>query len=129
MALRFAGESLPTMVSMDPERVVYASSFSKTVCPGIRVGYLVGPAGADRPDRQARHEHLHLARTWSRRAIVNQFCRSGALDRSIETVREALRERAQTLCEALDGAASRRALRRRPRAATSCGSTSRGAPT
>ena len=33
--------------------------------------------------------------------IVNQFCRSGAIERSIETVREALRERAQTLCEAL----------------------------
>ena len=30
------------MVSMDPANVVYASSFSKTVCPGIRVGYLVG---------------------------------------------------------------------------------------
>src|ERR1700761_4499440 len=43
VALRFAGESVPTMVSADPERVVYASSFSKTVCPGIRVGYLVGP--------------------------------------------------------------------------------------
>src|SRR3954464_7600312 len=43
--LRFAGERLPTMLSMDTsERVVYASSFSKTVCPGIRVGYLVGPA-------------------------------------------------------------------------------------
>jgi DNA-binding transcriptional MocR family regulator len=41
--LRFSGETLPTMLSMDPERVVYASSFSKTVCPGIRVGYLVGP--------------------------------------------------------------------------------------
>lgn len=40
--LRFSGETLPTMLSMDPERVVYASSFSKTVCPGIRVGYLVG---------------------------------------------------------------------------------------
>ena len=33
--------------------------------------------------------------------IVNQFCRSGRIDRSIETVREALRERAQTLCRAL----------------------------
>src|SRR6202789_4552499 len=44
VALRFSGEMLPTMLSLDPERVVYASSFSKTVCPGIRVGYLVGPA-------------------------------------------------------------------------------------
>ena len=35
------------MLSMDGDsgRVVYASSFSKTVCPGIRVGYLVGAAG------------------------------------------------------------------------------------
>src|SRR3984957_7427304 len=37
--LRFSGEKLPTMLSMDPERVVYASSFSKTVCPSIRGGY------------------------------------------------------------------------------------------
>src|SRR5690242_5137053 len=44
VALRFEGSPLPTMVSMEPEAVVYASSFSKTVCPGIRVGYLVGPA-------------------------------------------------------------------------------------
>src|SRR5436309_2211346 len=31
VALRFEGESLPTMVSMAPDTVVYASSFSKTV--------------------------------------------------------------------------------------------------
>jgi len=43
--IRFSGETLPTMLSMDDSgSVVYASSFSKTVCPGIRVGYLVGPA-------------------------------------------------------------------------------------
>jgi DNA-binding transcriptional MocR family regulator len=34
--------------------------------------------------------------------IVNEFCRSGALDRSIEVVRAALRERAKTLCQALE---------------------------
>ena len=43
VALRFEGESLPTMFSTAADVVVYASSFSKTVCPGIRVGYLVGP--------------------------------------------------------------------------------------
>jgi len=31
--LRFSGERLPTMLSLDSERVVYASSFSKTVAP------------------------------------------------------------------------------------------------
>ena len=31
--LRFSGETLPTMLSMDAKHVVYASSFSKTVCP------------------------------------------------------------------------------------------------
>ena len=42
--IRFTGTPLPTMLSMaGDEHVVYASSFSKTVCPGIRVGYLVGP--------------------------------------------------------------------------------------
>jgi 2-aminoadipate transaminase len=101
VSLRFAGESLPTMVSMDPERVVYASSFSKTVCPGIRVGYLVGP-----PELIARIATLatsvYISPNMVAQGIVNQFCRSGAVERSTATVREALRERAQTLCEALE---------------------------
>ena len=61
MELRFAGDPLPTMLSMDTDgHVVYASSFSKTVCPGIRVGYLAGPGRPDRRDAQDRHRHLHL---------------------------------------------------------------------
>src|SRR5918997_694579 len=44
VANRFEGEPLATMREQDEAgKVVYASSFSKTVCPGIRVGYLVGP--------------------------------------------------------------------------------------
>jgi DNA-binding transcriptional MocR family regulator len=100
VALRFQGESPPTMLSIDPGAVVYASSFSKTVCPGIRVGYLVGPR-----DLIARIAKLatstYISPNMVAQAIVNQFCRSGAIERSIETVREALRERAQTLCDAL----------------------------
>ena len=101
VALRFEGEPLPTMVSMDPESVVYASSFSKTVCPGIRVGYLVGPS-----ELIARIVKIatstYISPSMVSQAIVHQFCLSGALDRSIETVKEALRERAHALCAALE---------------------------
>ena len=100
VSLRFTGESLPTMLSMGGDVVVYASSFSKTVCPGIRVGYLVGPE-----DLIARIVKIatstYISPNMVAQAIVNQFCRSGAIERSIETVREALRQRAQTLCDAL----------------------------
>jgi 2-aminoadipate transaminase len=100
VALRFAGQSLPTMVSMDPEVVVYASSFSKTVCPGIRCGYLVGPE--ELIARIAKSAtSIYISPNMVAQAIINQFCRSGRIDRSIETVREALRERADTLCRAL----------------------------
>jgi 2-aminoadipate transaminase len=99
VALRFAGDSLPTMLSMGGD-VVYASSFSKTVCPGIRVGYLVGPE--DLISRIVKiATSTYISPSMVSQAIVNQFCRSGAIERSIETVREALRERAQTLCGAL----------------------------
>jgi DNA-binding transcriptional MocR family regulator len=100
VTLRFEGSPLATMVSMDGENVVYASSFSKTVCPGIRVGYLVGPT-----ELIARIAKIatstYISPSMVSQAIVNEFCRSGALDRSIETVRAALRERSQTLCEAI----------------------------
>ncbi len=100
VALRFSGESMPTMLSIDPERVVYASSFSKTVCPGIRVGYLVGP-----PDVIAAIAKLatntYISPNMVAQSIVYEFCASGAIERSIETVRTALAKRALTLTEAL----------------------------
>jgi 2-aminoadipate transaminase len=99
--LRFSGETLPTMLSMDPERVVYASSFSKTVCPGIRVGYLVGPleliAGIAR-----LATNTYISPGMVAQAIVYRFCASGAIERSVETVRQALSERARALGRALE---------------------------
>jgi len=100
VALRFRGESLPTMLSMDPQRVVYASSFSKTVCPGVRVGYLVGP-----PDVIAAIAELatntYISPSMVAQSIVYEFCASGAIERSIETVRHALDERSTALANAL----------------------------
>jgi DNA-binding transcriptional MocR family regulator len=99
-ALRFEGSPVATMLSMDGEVVVYASSFSKTICPGIRAGYLIGP-----PELIARIAQLatsqYISPSMVSQAIVYEFCTSEALERSIETVKAALRERAHALCEAL----------------------------
>jgi 2-aminoadipate transaminase len=100
VALRFSGETLPTMLSLDPERVVYASSFSKTVCPGIRVGYLVGPADVIAQIAQLATS-TYISPNMVAQAIVYEFCASGALERSIETVRTALTKRLRTLETAL----------------------------
>jgi len=41
--LRFKGEEVPTLKSLDTEgRVIYAGSFSKILSPGMRLGYVIG---------------------------------------------------------------------------------------
>ena len=102
IAIRFSGTPLPTMLSQDDGqgRVVYASSFSKTVCPGVRVGYLVG--APDLIKRIAtRATNTYISPDMVSQSIVHEFCASGALDRSIETVKAALRERVAVLTGAL----------------------------
>jgi 2-aminoadipate transaminase len=100
--LRFEGESLPTMLSMDKsDTVVYASSFSKTVCPGIRVGYLVGPADVIASVRKLA-TNTYISPNMVAQSIVAEFCDSGAIERSIATVKEALRERRDATAGALE---------------------------
>jgi 2-aminoadipate transaminase len=98
--LRFSGETLPSMLSMDPKHVVYASSFSKTVCPGIRVGYLVGPAELIAAIAKLA-TNTYISPSMVAQSIVYEFCASGAINSSIETVRTALAKRALTLDLAL----------------------------
>jgi DNA-binding transcriptional MocR family regulator len=99
--LRFSGEPIPTMLSMDSDNVVYASSFSKTVAPGIRVGYLVGPQPLI-AKIAGLATSTYISPNMVAQGIVNQFARSGAIDRSIETVKNALRDRVEALSAALE---------------------------
>jgi 2-aminoadipate transaminase len=40
--LRFEGEGLPSLRSLDPDNVLYLGTLSKVFCPGIRVGWALG---------------------------------------------------------------------------------------
>ncbi len=99
--VRFRGEALPSMLSMDTRGlVVHASSFTKTVAPGVRVGYLVGPAEVIGAIAK-KATNLYISPGMVAQAIVHQFCVSGDIERSIATVSTALAERARVLAAAL----------------------------
>jgi len=99
--IRFRGESLPSMLSMDTAGVVvHASSFTKTVCPGVRVGYLIGPTALI-DDIAKTATNLYISAGQVAQGTVYQFCAAGDIDRSIATVKAALSERATLLADSL----------------------------
>jgi 2-aminoadipate transaminase len=99
--LPFEGAAPETMLAIDSAgRVVHASSFSKTVSPGVRVGYLAGPA-AEVAKLAKRANETYISPNMLAEAVVLELCRSGGLDRNIEFVKGALRDRRDALVEAL----------------------------
>jgi DNA-binding transcriptional MocR family regulator len=99
--LPFEGEPLGTMLELDrADRVFHASSFSKTVSPGVRVGYLAGPA--EEIAKLAKHANeMYISPNMLAESIVLELCRSGELDRNIDFVKGELKARCGALVEAL----------------------------
>ena len=90
-----------TMLEMDTAgRVIHASSFSKSVSPGVRVGYLVGPA-EQIATLANRANETYISPNMLAESIVFELCRSGGLDENLKVVNAALRDRRDALVEAL----------------------------
>jgi DNA-binding transcriptional MocR family regulator len=99
--ISFEGEELPTMLSLDrADRVIHASSFSKTVSPGVRVGYLAGPAEQIATLAKRGSEH-YISPNMLAESVVMEMCRSGILAENVAFVNDALRARRDALVEAL----------------------------
>jgi 2-aminoadipate transaminase len=99
--LPFEGEPLETMLSIDTAgKVLHASSFSKTVSPGVRVGYLIGPADEIAKLSKKANE-LYISPNMLAESIVLELCTSGVLDENITFVKGELKARCDALVEAL----------------------------
>jgi DNA-binding transcriptional MocR family regulator len=100
--VRYEGEALPTIFELaGGEDVVYASSFSKTIAPGVRVGYFVLP-----PDLAAQIEALavstYISPPFMTQATVHEFLRRGNFEPNLERVRGLLRVRRDAMLDSLE---------------------------
>ena len=100
--VRFEGVAPPTLHELEGgERVIYSSSFSKIIAPGVRVGYLVLPeALAGRVESLATS--TYITPSLLSQATVYEFLRRGALPRNLQLVCSLLEARRNALIEALE---------------------------
>lgn len=98
--LRFEGDDLPPICTCVPERVIYMSTFSKTLSPGMRIGWIVCPEVLMQRFVMAKQgADLHTA-TFTQ-YVTNDICQRGFLRPHVQRLREVYKERRDTMLDAL----------------------------
>jgi DNA-binding transcriptional MocR family regulator len=98
---RFEGERSPSLFDISAGRSVYSSSFSATVAPGLRVGFLILPEElADAVTAAATATYITPALL--AQATVFEFISRGFFETHIARLREALRSRRDAIVAALE---------------------------
>lgn len=99
---RYEGPPVSSLQSLDPDRVIYIGSFSKTLFPALRLGYLVLPEGLIQKYRKLKRStdnHTHSLN----QMVLARFIEEGDFDRHIARMKKLYRQRRDTLIEALKG--------------------------
>jgi 2-aminoadipate transaminase len=100
--VRFEGQSPPTLFELDGgDRVIYSSSFSKTIAPGLRVGYFVLPSGLE-SEVEAVAVSTYITPALLGQATVYEFLRRGSFEPNLERIRPMLAARRDAMLEALE---------------------------
>ena len=100
--MSFLGPPSPALKSLDREgRVIYVGSFSKSLFPGLRLGYLVGSEPFIREARALRSTILRHAPGLIQRTVA-YFLSLGHYDALIRRMGQAYHERRQVMDAAID---------------------------
>ena len=100
--VRFDGEAPPTLFDLEGgKNVAYSSSFSKTIAPGLRVGYFVLPQVLEH-ELESLATSTYITPVLLGQATVFEFLRRGNFEPNLERVTKLLGARRDAMLEALE---------------------------
>jgi 2-aminoadipate transaminase len=111
--LRYEGDHLPSVVVLDGQfrntgeacyrgNVIYLSTFSKILAPGIRLAWVVAPPVVIRKLVQAKQgADLHTASF--NQMVAYEVSRGGFIDQHVKVIRKVYGERRNAMLAAMDG--------------------------
>ncbi len=111
--LRYEGEHLPPLVVLEGElhsaageccysgNVIYLSTFSKTLAPGLRLGWVIAPTEVINRLVQAK-QGADLHTSTFVQMVAYEVARGGFLDRHVRKIRAVYRERRDAMLAAME---------------------------
>jgi 2-aminoadipate transaminase len=99
--VRFDGEPLPSLFELSGGEIAYSSSFSKTIAPGLRVGWFVFPEALEK-EIELTATSTYITPVLLGQATVHEFVSRGSFEPNLERVRSLLGARRDAMLEALD---------------------------
>lgn len=98
---RYEGSPLPSLQSLDRNGcVIYLNSFSRSIGPGLRIGYVVLPRDLIRPALTLK-SLMDNGLPWLDQAVLTQFIRNGSWETQVRKLLHAFELRRDALLEAL----------------------------
>ncbi|MEV7479512.1 MULTISPECIES: MocR-like pyridoxine biosynthesis transcription factor PdxR [Streptomyces] len=97
---RYDREPVGALQGLDPEHVVYTGSVSKSLAPGLRLGWLIAPASMTE-EIVDRKRTMDLGNPAVDQAVLADFIRRGGYDRQLRRCQRLYRERRDALTAAL----------------------------
>jgi 2-aminoadipate transaminase len=111
--LRFEGVDLPPIISYHKENVIYLSTFSKTLAPGIRLGWIIAPERViDKLVLVKQGADLHTG-TFVQH-VANDICQRGILRRHVQKIRAEYHKRRDVMLAAMEESFPKEAVWTRP---------------
>jgi 2-aminoadipate transaminase len=98
--LRYEGEPLPTLYSLDGEFVIYAGTFSKILSPGVRLGWAAAPAPI-LAKMQIGKQGSDLCSSSISQYFVSAYFDAGPWDEYVRSLLEIYRRRRDVMLDAM----------------------------